>query len=640
MKISLRAKLIFYFVVVILIVGLISAWVGVHFIGNTIISQAKSNVRLDLNSAREIYQKNLDRIQDLVRLTAVRYFLVQSICNGDLDVVKKELGRIKTEESLDIFTLTDRHGVVLFRSANPPLWGDDQKGDEIVAKVLQQKKMIAATTIAREKELAKEGKKLVEQALIHIVPTPKARSETEDEETSGLMLKAAAPVLDEQGELVGVLYGGKLINRNYEIVDKIRDTVYRGEIYKGEEIGRSTIFKQDIRISTNVLMDDSSRAIGTRVSKEVYDQVIGRGLPWIERAFVVKKWYFTAYEPIRSISGDIIGILSVGIVEDKFTDLRRATVLVFLGIALAGIIVATIISCFLSHRILKPIKRLVSASQNLAQGDWEQKVRIGSNDEIGQLGVTFNFMADSLKDREEELKERAQQTIMESERLATIGQLAAGVAHELNNPLGGILLFSNLLLEKAPQGDPIRADLQRIVNETERCQKIVAGLLEFSRQTRLEVAAVDLNQLLKNTLDLVVNQKIFHDIKIVKKLNHVLPKVIVDVGQIQQVFINIILNAAEAMDGSGRLTVSTSVGGEKYVEALFEDTGPGISPEIEKKIFDPFFTTKPRGKGTGLGLSIAYGIVRKHNGSIKVKSRTGKGCIFKIKLPVITINDS
>ncbi|MDZ7378650.1 MAG: ATP-binding protein, partial [candidate division KSB1 bacterium] len=267
------------------------------------------------------------------------------------------------------------------------------------------------------------------------------------------------------------------------------------------------------------------------------------------------------------------------------------------------------------------------------------KVHVNSRDEIGTLGHMFNFMAASLLDRDEQLKQRAQQTIMQSERLATVGQLAAGVAHELNNPLGGILLYANLLLEKAKDGDPIKEDLQVIVRETERCRRIVRGLLDFSRQTKLEMTLTDLNRIINTTLDLVVTQAIFKGITVTRNLSPLLPKVMVDVGQMQQVFINIIMNAAEAMAGNGSLEVTTSVQDNSYVVTSIRDTGPGIPEEIRSKIFDPFFTTKPLGKGTGLGLSIAFGIVRKHNGVIEVETEVGKGTTFHIKLPVMDTAD-
>ena len=306
-----------------------------------------------------------------------------------------------------------------------------------------------------------------------------------------------------------------------------------------------------------------------------------------------------------------------------------------LYVALSGVVVALIVSYFLANGILIPLKQLERGFKQVAGGDMDCKVKIKSWDEICKLGESFNSMVALLRARDEQLREQASRTIMESDRLATVGQLAAGVAHELNNPLGGILLYSNLLLENAAENDSAKDDLKRIISETERCRKIVKGLLDFSHQTKPEVVPVDFNNILANTLNLAVNQPIFHDIKVVRDFDPFLPKVMMDIGQMQQVCINVILNAAEAMEGSGSLTVTTFVSEDKkFINAVFKDTGPGIAKENLEKVFDPFFTTKPRGVGTGLGLSITWGIIRRHKGIIKIESDEGNGTVVGIKLPV------
>lgn len=635
-SISLRTKLILSFVLVVLLSGAIAAWVGFRLIGDVVVRQAQDKVRNDLNTARALYGTKLERIRDVVELTSIRYYVREGMAAGSIKALGRELHRTLTMESLDVLTATDARGKVIYRGRNPAVAGDSQSDDEILRRVLLTGETVAGTTIVPEAELRKEGDDLAERARIPVIPTPMAKPRAAGEETRGMMLKAAAPVLDEGGSLLGVIYGGVLLNRNYELVDTIKQTVYQGELYKGKEIGSATIFLGDVRISTNVVREDGTRAIGTQVSAAVHDRVLVEGLPWMERAFVVNHWYITAYEPIRSLSGQIIGILYVGMLEQKFADLRRATLLTFTGITFAGVVGALLISILLANGILRPLRRLAEATRQLAEGDFSHKVHVNSSDELGTLGHMFNFMAASLLDRDEQLRQRAQQTIMQSERLATVGQLAAGVAHELNNPLGGILLYANLLLEKAKPGDPIREDLQVIVRETERCRNIVRGLLDFSRQTKLEMTVTDLNKVITTTLDLVATQAIFKGVTVTRNLSPLLPKVMLDVGQMQQVFINIIMNAAEAMGGNGSLEVSTAVAeGNSHVVTSIRDTGPGIPEEIRGKIFDPFFTTKPLGKGTGLGLSIAFGIVRKHNGIIEVETEVGKGTTFHIKLPVM-----
>jgi len=635
MKISLKAKLVGSFLAVIIICGLVANVVGMRLIGAGIISQAQDKVKNDLNSARAIYHEENDNLKDVVRFTSSRFFLKDAIRNNDLVKLKKELDNIRKAESLDVLTLTDKNGLVTVRSRNPSISSDNQGTDELVSRVLSGGGVVAATVIVPKEELMKEGADLAGQAYLEIIATPKAKPRPQTEHTSGMMIKAAAPVFEYDGSLIGVLYGGNLLNRNYEIVDRIKETVYRGVKYKGKDIGTATIFQGDLRISTNVKRKDGSRAIGTRVSEEVYEQVLVKGLPWIHRAFVVNNWYITAYEPIKNINNQIIGILYVGILEEKFMDMRNRAIAIFLGITLGGMVIALIVSSFLANQILQPIKHLVFASQQLAKGNLEYDIKLKLKDEIGELGETFNLMASSLRERDERLKEYTRQQIMKSERLATLGQLAAGVAHEINNPLGAVLMYAHLSLEEMQAEDPCRKNIEKAVAEATRCKDIVRGLLDFARQTEPKVELSGVNEILERTLALVENQALFQNLKITRIFSPSLPKVMMDGSQIQQVFTNIILNGAEAIDGEGELTITTRMSPEsESVEIEFIDTGCGIPRENLEKIFDPFFTTKEVGRGTGLGLAVSYGIIARHKGTIDVISELGKGTTFIVRLPL------
>jgi two-component system NtrC family sensor kinase len=222
--------------------------------------------------------------------------------------------------------------------------------------------------------------------------------------------------------------------------------------------------------------------------------------------------------------------------------------------------------------------------------------------------------------------------LFQAEKLASIGKLAAGVAHEINNPLTGILTNSSLMLEDLPPEDPKREDVQTIVNETLRCRKIVKGLLDFARQTKPLKQFLDLNQVVKRVLSLIENQASFRNIAISTDLDPNPPAVLADQDQIQQVFLNIVLNASEAMPQQGQLRISSrTLPREGAMEVRFQDNGPGIPPDVQDKILEPFFTTKST--GTGLGLSIAYGIVERHRGTLKVESAPGKGTTIVITLP-------
>jgi len=231
------------------------------------------------------------------------------------------------------------------------------------------------------------------------------------------------------------------------------------------------------------------------------------------------------------------------------------------------------------------------------------------------------------------MREFATDRIRQSERLAVVGQLAAGVAHELNNPLQGIVTYSQLLLEKTAETDPRRAAMEKIVGQSDRCRDIVRALLDFARPSRPQKRPADINSTLRDCLDLMEGQSLFINIEIDQSLDSDLSPVTVDPSQMQQVFMNLIINAVEAMDGTGRLAISTQQT-DGHVEIEFTDTGPGISPQDLIQVFDPFFSTKSASHGTGLGLAISYRIVRDHLGEITVESREGAGAHFVVRLPI------
>lgn len=236
------------------------------------------------------------------------------------------------------------------------------------------------------------------------------------------------------------------------------------------------------------------------------------------------------------------------------------------------------------------------------------------------------------------MEQKLQEThlqLVNSEKMASLGKLAAGIAHEINNPLGGILIYASLMMEDLPEEDPKRTDLARIVQEAGRCKEIVKSLLEFARQTEPKKEPTDINRAIQDGLFFLVNQALFHNIQIIKELDPALPRVYGNASQLKQVFMNIIVNAAEAMHGNGTLTIKTFVSPDrKRVIIEFTDTGEGIPEENLSRIFDPFFTTKEVGKGTGLGLATSFGIIQEHGGEIHVRSKVGEGATFSIELPL------
>ncbi|RJX35995.1 MAG: PAS domain S-box protein [Desulfarculus sp.] len=254
------------------------------------------------------------------------------------------------------------------------------------------------------------------------------------------------------------------------------------------------------------------------------------------------------------------------------------------------------------------------------------------DNEVGTVGFFYDLRE---KRRMEAELDRTRVQLLQAEKMASIGKLAAGVAHQLNNPLAGITLYANILAEDYALPDEARQDLQRILDNAQRSRDTIKELLQFARQTRQEIRPANLNEALSRTLFLLENQSLFQNIQIVRDLAPDLPLLPADIQQLNHVFMNIILNAAEAMEAQGRIEVRSRLAPDgRWVEVEIADNGPGVPAQALPHIFEPFFTTKDEGKGTGLGLSVAFGIIENHHGRITALSPPGQGARFVIQLPL------
>ncbi len=415
MKMSLKKKLLFGMSVLIAMTGLITAVIGTYLINRGIINQVQDRVRNDLNAAKEVVNSRLNEIENAIYLSSVRNNVRDAVERKDRKRIEDYLKDIKRVTVIEMLDVVDGSANVIFRFSNPRIFGDSLAGDRLIKKALETGRPIACTAIISREDLLKGGGDLAERAHIRFIETPKAKKRDETEETSGLVLEVAVPVLNGNNEVVGIICGRDLINRDYRLVDKIKSIVYQGETYEGMDMGTATIFQKDLRISTNVMTDGGERAIGTRVSEEVYDKVLGEGKRWADRAFVVNSWYRTAYEPIRDIDDRIIGMLYVGLLEKKFVDMRTESLFIFFSMTLLGMVAFMIASSVFADRITKPIKNLVDIAGHISSGDFRVRVNVGTEDEIGELERAFNMMAAALHERDEELKNQTNLKLMRSE---------------------------------------------------------------------------------------------------------------------------------------------------------------------------------------------------------------------------------
>jgi two-component system, NtrC family, sensor kinase len=640
-KLPLKARLIWSYLVILAIGGLATSLVGSWIVSSTIMAQARRAVGHDFATARTIYDQRLDALRLSLQFAALDAGIQRAV-SGEAARLPDTLEWIRREAGFDFLNLTDRAG-------RPPAGrpGAPAAGLSSVAVIREalEGRVGAGTELVPAALLEGESPGLGERA--------RATMAGAQGEIDGMVLMAAAPVRGPDGEFAGALYGGVLLNANFGIVDHVWRLLSSEERRRAGDHSIVAIFQNDARISTSPRMGPEEQGGSARISSGIRDAVLRQGLTWRGRAHLMDEWHIGQYGPIRNHAGETVGMLAVALRESTYSSIRDRVILSFFAIALLGFMVIIGITYYMIRSITRPIGEMVAATRSITAGRFDQEVRSDSSGEIALLAESFNAMLKSLRlmrgdleewgrTLEQKVKQRTEELVAmqarvaQSERLASLGMLAAGVAHEVNNPLGGVLALTALTLEDMKEDDPNRENLVEVIRQTERCRDIVRRLLEFSRQSKGDIERADLNRILQDTLSLMTRQAQFFNIEVVTDLDPELPAVLADSSQFQQVFMNILMNAAQAMEERGTVRIATRAA-QGAVEVSISDTGRGIPPGEVDRIFDPFFTTKESGQGTGLGLSIAYGIVTKHGGAISVRSEVGKGSTFIIRMPALSV---
>jgi two-component system NtrC family sensor kinase len=476
---STRIRLISSVVGVPLLVGIVCLLVGGQLIYQSVLTEANNRVRMDLNAAREIYENRARSIELSLTVASLNLPVPSSPSDESRERLQSTLNRIAQKAGLDFMELISADGRPVMKIGPPPI-SDHPPLNPVASLTLKERHTVCGTVVLSHLMLEAEDPQLASRAEIKVIPTAGSKEKGDPVDTAGLCLVAAVPVGDAQTG--GVLYGGILLNRDRETVDRVSETVFRGEIYNGRQVGTATIFLKDLRVSTTVTTGNGSRAIGTRASDEVSHAVLDAGGKWTDRAFVVNDWYITAYEPIEDVFGQRVGMLYVGVLEARYADVRRRAILIFTAITLAGVAVAVLVGSYLSGRIMHPLNQLIQASVSVSKGDFFPDIGPVSPTDLGQLQNQFLEMAEALRLREQAQKEESEFQLVQSEKQATVGRLAAGVAHEINNPLTAVLTYTHLLLRRTDLVPEVRADLDMIATQTERVRGIVKGLLDYARQ--------------------------------------------------------------------------------------------------------------------------------------------------------------
>lgn len=661
----------------------ISVFTVVYLVDNLLVSQVQRKVSTDLSSARELYAMRVELLKDLVRFSANIESVKRAVGIKDAEGLKAALQSVRVRSGEDFLTVADPEGRVIARMRNPSASGDQVAHIAPIRAALIGE-TAGSTELLDERDLRLEGEELAERARIALLDTQYAAPTDKKLLASGLALVAAAPVTDEAGRVIGVVYAGHLLNRDYSLVDKVRSTVFADHSVDGVAVGAASILLGDVRISTNVLADNGQRAVGTRVSESVAEKVLKEGAPFVDRAFVVKDWYISAYEPLRNSRGQVAGILTVGILEKPYRDLVFRSILVVGALQFLGIGVGLFyFTSALARSVLRPLGRLSEGALRIGSGDLRHEIPVESNDEIGKLAADFNYMTKSLRERDSAIEEltrdlekkvaernealanreadlrrarsevleimekqketnlelqqsferlkETQEELVRSGKLAALGAMAAGVAHEINTPLATIRGNVEIMTLKLKEIPECADELLRIEQQADRMQGIVQNLLTFARVEKPYAEPTDIRKALVDVIQSLGPRAVEKNVVIVADLPDFMPPVMAGFDKLLQVFNNLANNALQAMPHGGRFTMAATVDDERgEVRVSFTDTGVGIAPQDIPKVWNPFFSTKPA--GTGLGLSISHAIIEGFGGRITLVSEPGKGATFTVHL--------
>ena len=646
MRLTLRNRILLYFVLVILAFAIVGALLGTYFINNTTVEEEQRRVGVDLRSAWSVLQGRFNELSILVDVLGTGKRVAGAYEQDDGDSTQVALEAVRRQFGLDFLTLTDETGRVILRTLEPFKVGDDLSNDPLVLNALAGQ-TLAGFQVFASNRLRVEGGDLEERAFMAFQPTPMAKPRAKETESAGLVIAAAAPVKDRVGHVRGVIYAGTLLNRNNALVDQIRSIVFEGQMLDGRPVGTVTIFQWDVRVATNVILPNGNRALGTRVSAEVYDQVLENNRSWYSRAFVVNDWYISAYDPIHDVEGKVVGILYVGVLAKKYDQIKEDLWKIYGGVSLVGALLVVLVGLIFARRLTSAVARLADGTRRIAEGEPGLRVKEPkADDELRDLTRAFNSMANSIYDREERLKAARESLENTNAALERVNRnyldMLSFVSHELKNTLG-VIFTSARTLNAGIAGDLNDKQgilVQSIVNNIDNAVVMTRKYLDLAR---IEKGELEINP---ESIDFVsdVAKPILDEIKPVIDQNNVsikneLPGNIPLTGDpnlLRIAYKNLLDNALKYGRPGGRIRLGFSRTPGFYQFEVWNE-GQGLSAEKLAKLFGKFVRFKTGAESdrtsTGLGLFITREIVTKHGGEIRAESEVGQWVNFIFTLP-------
>ncbi len=607
---------------------------------NTILA-AQQRVQLYIQASWEIYNGKLDRMESALDILArdeqIDAFLQDTQNEQNALAIRAYLESVRASQSMDMLNLLDAEGRVLLRTRPPYTRGDRVNDDPVVRLAMTTRKTARGTVILEKDRLTHGGDGLLEQCLQY------------GDEPRGMMLTAAVPIIANE-RLIGILQIGSVMNGAIEKVDRIRDVVFKNEQSNGKPLGTATIFMGDLRISTNVLDSQGKRAVGTRASPEVTEQVLRNGKPWTGRAWVVDTWYLAQYDPIRDPDGQVVGMLYVGELEQKYLDLRAQALALFLSVILAGMLLAFVVFFLIVRSIVNPIHQLAYATTRLADGDLTYRVNgahaTAPRDEIKNLARSFDEMAEQLQRQREEIEQDHRALAKLNQDLQTTNQnymeMLGFVAHELKNPLSSAILNVHTVKDGyvGELNETQKSALESVARSLRYFREMIANYLDLSRLEKGELRV--------NSTRVVLNADVVAPIvegltrglqeKKMRLENAIAPALVLNADRdlLRIVYDNLLSNAIKYGREGGKIVLESRADGGKVTLSVL-NAGIGIPPERMPQLFKKFsrltgaeYAGK---KGTGLGLYICREIVEKHGGKIWAESQVGAWTKFVFELP-------
>jgi len=626
-------------------------------------TQLYHKVHTDINVAKASFLRQQTKyLQALTQLAESHAFYI-AMRDSDKKRLMNQLQLLQLTEGLDFVHVVDLKGNWLF---DETVFTGGAKPSPLIEKVVHSGLPKVGIELYSSANLIRERQSLADRARIALQDMVDGRPSDEIEQRA-LVMRAVYPIKNSRGQTVSLLEGGVLLNNNAVLANAIHELVYGPGTLPEEGKGLISMVLDDVRVASNLtpLPQSQRRIVGSKVLPEVRQQVMHNRQSWVGEVVTADGVYLSAYQPLHDYQDNVIGMLEAGYLVSPLRQAYRHDLMLFGGLIVLIVLCAALLAILGARRIFKPIERIAEVVHAQEHGE---DLRIGalrSRDEIGALARHFDHMLDLLHERNAEIQRAAdnlelqveertrelqrknsdlkntiellnktRRQLVMAEKFAALGELTAGIAHEINNPTAVILGNMDIVIDELGAAmQPVTTEVALIYEQVYRIRTIVEKLLKYSRASplALHLQQVDVNRLIEDTILLVRHEAERKQADIITHLADNC-SVKIDAQELQQVLINLLINAIHAVALHGRIVISTHKLAHRQVCIKVSDNGQGIAADTIDRIFDPFYSTKGN-QGTGLGLSVSYGLVHRYGGELEVNSIPGKGTIFSVHLP-------